>query len=381
MFLFLFILTVAVSAGFQGWRTLFNNFAVDEIGLNGFLVGATQSFREVPGFLAFTVIFVLFLMREERLIVYATGLMGLGVLLTGFFPSFTGLMATTFIMSVGFHYFETANQSLSLQHFSKKESPHVLANLKSVTAITNILVGGLIFLLAKVSDFMTSYVVLGAIVILGAIWAYIKTPKQENAVVQQKKIILKKKYWLFYMLNFLSGARRQIFVVFSVLLLVEKYEFSVVYITALFVLNNLVSIFTNPLIAKMINRFGERITLSFEYVSLALIFLAYAYVESPWVAAGLYVLDHVFFNFSIGIKTYFQKHAEEWDIAPSMAVGFTINHIAAVVLPVLGGYLWLLDWRIPFVGAAVLSVVSLVFAQFMKPDPVLVTNPEKAEAV
>ncbi|BDD05239.1 MFS transporter [Aureibacter tunicatorum] len=366
MYTFLFLLTTAAAIGFQGWRTLFNNFAVDEIGLNGLQIGGIQSFREVPGFLVFTAVFILMLVKEEKFILWSTLIMGLGIMLTGLFPSFWGLMMTTFIMSVGFHYYETINQSLTLQHFDTLESPKVFANLRSVTAVANIFVGGMVYLLSQVSDFQQLYIVLGALVIGIAIWAYIKMPNVEQPVPQNKKMIIKKEYWLFYALNVLSGARRQIFVVFAVLLLVEKYGFSLMQITMLFVLNNIIAIFTNPLIAKYINKFGEKKMLGIEYISLALIFIAYATIESAWVAAFLYLLDHVFFNFSIGIKTYFQKTADPKDIAPSMAVGFAINHVAAVVLPVVGGFIWLINWKLPFIGAFVLCLLSLIVVKFMK---------------
>jgi len=381
MYFFLFLLTVSTAIGFQGWRTLFNNFAVDHIGLDGLMIGAIQSFREVPGFLVFTVVFVLLLVKEEKLIIVSSILMGIGILITGMFPSFWGLMVTTFLMSVGFHYFETINQSLTLQHFDLLEAPKVFANLKSVTALFNICVGGLVFLLSKVADFESSYLILGFLVIIISLWAMLRIPKADQSVTQQKKMVIKKKYWLFYMLNFLSGARRQIFVVFSVLLLVEKYHFSLVQITTLFVLNNVLAIFTNPYIAKSINKFGEKKVLYFEYIFLAIIFLSYALIESAWVVAMLYVLDHLFFNLSIGIKTYFQKIAEPKDIAPSMAVGFAINHIAAVVLPVLGGYVWLMNWKFPFIGAFALCLVSLIFVSFMKSAEEIRFSPEKEEAL
>jgi hypothetical protein len=79
--------------------------------------------------------------------------------------------------------------------------------------------------------------------------------------------------------------------------------------------------------------------------------------------AALFILDHIFFNFSIAIRTYFQKVGDPRDIAPSMAVGFTINHIAAVFLPALGGLLWVLDYRIPFFGGAVMAAISLMAVQ------------------
>ena len=74
-------------------------------------------------------------------------------------------------------------------------------------------------------------------------------------------------------------------------------------------------------------------------------------------------LDHIFFNFAIAIRTYFQKVADPRDIAPSMAVGFTINHIAAVVLPAIGGVLWMVDYRIPFVAGAAMAMISLIAVQ------------------
>jgi hypothetical protein len=99
---------------------------------------------------------------------------------------------------------------------------------------------------------------------------------------------------------------------------------------------------------------------------LIFIFLAYAFVESKWVVAALYILDHIFFNFAIAIRTYFQKVGDPRDIAPSMAMGFTINHIAAVVLPAVGGLLWIIDYRIPFIFGAFLSMISLLAVQQIK---------------
>lgn len=366
MYKFLLVLSIATALGFQGWRTLFNNFAVDEIGLNGLDIGAIQSFREVPGFLVVTALFFLMFIREDKFASISIIIMGIGVSLTGFFPSFWGLMFTTLIMSIGFHYFETSNQSLTLQNFSKAESPHVLARLKSTMAFTNIAIGGLIYGLTFITTYQSIYILIGVVVVIAGIWALFQNPIAEDAVVQQKKMILKGKYWLFYVLNLLSGARRQVFVVFAVLLLVEKYEFTIKEITILFVLNNIVSMYFNPIIARLLNKYGERKMLSFEYISLTLVFIAYATIENRWVVAGLYIIDHIFFSFSIGIKTYFQKNADPEDIAPSMAVGFTINHVVAVFLPLLGGWIWLQDWTLPFYGGALLCVISFIFTQFVR---------------
>ena len=188
-------------------------------------------------------------------------------------------------------------------------------------------------------------------------------------VPQKKKIVLKKKYWLFYVLNFLSGARRQIFVVFAVFMLVKKYEYSVQIITILFIVNNLIAWKLSPFVGKWINKYGERKMLTIEYASLFFIFMGYALIENQTVVTILYVLDHVFFAFAISINTYFQKTADKEDIAPSMATGFTINIIIAVVIPVIGGMLLMYNWRIPFFAGAVIALASLYFAQKVKlPD-------------
>jgi MFS family permease len=161
----------------------------------------------------------------------------------------------------------------------------------------------------------------------------------------------------------MAGARRQIFMAFAVFLMVKKFHFSIQEVTILFVINNVINYFLSPLIGKSIIRFGERKVLSLEYFSLIFVFIGYAMTQSKLLVAILYILDHIFFNFAIAIRTYFQKVGNPQHIAPSMAVGFTINHIAAVVLPAVGGLLWMVDYRIPFLCGAALSLVSLIATQ------------------
>lgn len=372
MYWYLLFLTIAVTIGFQVWRTLFNNYAVDEVGINGFQVGVIQSVREIPGFLALLVIYLLLIIKEHRLAALGTLVLGIGVVITGIFPTFLGLVFATLIMSLGFHYFETVNQSLTLQHFSFTQAPIVIGNIRSLGALTNICVGGIIWVLAKYIGLSSLFIGFGLLVILAALFAFTRNPVKKEMPPQQKKMIIKRKYWLFYVLNFLSGARRQIFVVFVVFMLVEKYQFKIEGVALLFILNNMINYFMAPLVAKGINKFGERLILSTEYLFLIIIFLAYAFIEDKTTLIILYVANNIFFSASMAINTYFQKTGEREDIAPSMAVGFTINHISAVVIPVIGGALWMMNWRIPFIAGACVAVLSLFFAQKVKiPKPLL----------
>jgi len=366
MYIFLMVMMAMSTIGLQTWRIVFDNFAVNEAGLEGRHIGILQSVREIPGFLSLLAVYFLYVMKEHRLSAFSVFILGTGIGIAGFFPSFAGLTMTTLIMSFGFHYFETTNQSLTLQYFNKTEAPVVFGKLRSISAASNIIIGIVLFILSPYFEYKTIYMVVGAVIIAAAFWGLSQNPVRDDLPIQHNKMVFKKKYWLFYFLTLLAGARRQIFVAFAVFLLVKKFGFSVQEIAILFIVNNIINFYLSPYIGKAIVRYGERKVLSLEYFSLLFIFVAYAYVDSKILVGILYILDHVFYNFAIAIKTFFQKIADPEDIAPSMAVGFTINHIAAVILPAIGGALWMVNYRIPFITGAFLSFVSFIGVQFIK---------------
>lgn len=358
-------MSVASTVGLQVWRTLFNNFAVDVVGLEGNHIGMIQSVREIPGFLALLVVYVILMIKEHRLSALSIAVLGFGVTLTGIFPSYAGLLFTTLLMSFGFHYFETTNNSLTLQYFDKHTSPWVFGKMRSYSAASAIVIGLVIFVLSSYLSYELMFGLLGAIIIAAGIWGMSQNPTRDDLVPQHKKMILRKRYGLYYFLTFMAGARRQIFVAFAVFLLVEKFQFTIKEITLLFMLNNAINYFLSPLIGRAIIRFGEQKVLTVEYASLIVVFITYATVDSKLIIAVLYVLDHIFFNFSMAIRTFFQKIGKPEHIAPTMAAGFTINHIAAVVIPAMGGLAWIIDYRIPFIAGALMSLTSLIAVQFI----------------
>ncbi|NQT96184.1 MAG: MFS transporter, partial [Candidatus Marinimicrobia bacterium] len=227
MFRYLALLTIASAVGLQTWRTLFNNFAVEIVHLEGNHIGIIQSLREVPGFLALLVIFLIIIIKEHRLSALSIITLGVGVGLTGVLPSYLGLIFTTLIMSFGFHYYETTNQSLTLQYFNHLSSPWVFGKLRSYAAATNIVVGVFILVISNLLSYQMIYILVGGLIGLAGFWGLRQSPTRSDVVPQHKKMILRKKYWLYYFLTFMSGARRQIFVAFAVFLLVKKFEFSV----------------------------------------------------------------------------------------------------------------------------------------------------------
>jgi hypothetical protein len=223
MLVFLVVLALCSAFAFQGWRTLLNNYAVETAGLSGLQMGIVQSLREVPGFMALGVVFLLLLAREHRLAAVSVCIMGGGVMLAGQFPTFGGVAATTMLMSFGFHYYETLNQSLTLQYFGKKEAPVIMGRIRGFTAGANLAVGGTIALLSLWLPYSAIFVVVGGVAVCGGVWALRQNPASPTAPRQNKGIVLRGRYWLFYLLTFLSGARRQIFVAFAVFLLVDRF--------------------------------------------------------------------------------------------------------------------------------------------------------------
>ena len=366
---FLAILTAASMVGLQGWRTMLNNFAVEAVHLDGDGIGLIQSVREIPGFLALLAVYLLMLLSEQRLASASIIILGAGVALTGMLPSLPGLILTTLLMSFGFHYYETMNQSLSLQAFGHDSAPVVVGRLRGLGAWAAILTGLFLWIVFPRLGFRYTYLVIGGMIVLVGLFTLSRNwTGGLHLVPQRRKLVFRKRYWLFYVLSFLAGARRQVFVAFSVFLLVKRFEFTVQMVTILFVVNNLVVTVAAPAIGRAVARWGERRVLSVEYGSLIPLFLLYATTDSRGGVAVLYILDHLFFNFSLAIRTYFQKIADPEDLTSGLAVGFTVNHIAAVVIPVIGGVLWTVDYRIPFIGGAVLALVSLVFVQRIRTE-------------
>jgi predicted MFS family arabinose efflux permease len=360
----LILMASAVPLSFATWSNLINNFAIERAAFTGAEIGILQSLREIPGFLSFAVVLVLLMMREQSLALWSLLLLGIGTAATGYFPTVVGLYATTVVMSLGFHYYETVQSSLALQWIDKRHAPETLGKIIAIgsfTAITSYLF--ILFVFSRFGiEFRETYIIGGGLTCLIALIGWLAFPRYPQDVVQHKKVILRRRYWLYYALTFISGARRQIFVVFAGFLLVEKFHYTVPEVSLLFFINGGLNMLLARRIGRLIGIWGERRALMLEYIGLIIIFVGYAFVNNAFVAGGLYVFDHLFFALAIAIKTYFQKIADPADIAATAAVGFTINHIAAVAIPAIFGIIWLTAPAIVFLAGAAMAGVSLALS-------------------
>ena len=362
----LVLLSAAVPAmGLATWMALLNNFAVERAGFTGIEIGITQSLREVPGFLGFAAIFLLAFVREQRFLYLTLIVLGAGIALTGFFPHAAGLYLLTVLMSFGYHYHSVVHTSLTLQWIAPARTPLVLGRALAAASAASIATFALVWCAFEVADvgFTAVYALGGGLTVAATIGLWLAFPRYPPRGEQRMRLLLRWRYSLFYALQLMGGARRQIFTVFAAFLMVEKFGFSVAGIAALFLATSALNVVVAPAVGRFIAVVGERRALNIEYVGLVVIFAAYAFVEQAWVATGLYLLDHLFFALAIAMNTYFQKIADPEEIAATSGVTETINHIAAVVVPVVFGILWVTtSSQVVFLAGAALAAVSLVLS-------------------
>jgi predicted MFS family arabinose efflux permease len=371
----LYLMAAAMPLSFATWSALLNNFVIEMAGFTGREIGWLHTVREIPGLLAVVVIMILWVVREQVLALVMLAVLGAATAVTGFFPTFNGILVMTLLSSIGFHYFETVNQSLQLQWIDKARAPQMLGRIVAVGAGTSLAAYGAIVALwdALSLDYNTVYLASGGLTIAIVLFAALAYPQFEAPHPQHKHMVLRQRYWLYYALQFMAGARRQIFVVFAGFMMVEKFGMHVSEMTLLLLINYLINMAVAPVMGRALSKYGERNVMGFEYIGLTLVFLAYGglywFGWGLMVASGLYILDQLFFALSFSLKTYFQKIADPRDIAPTQAVAFTINHIAAVFLPAALGYLWATSPDYVFILGAGMAVVAFALVCLIPRHP------------
>ncbi len=372
--------------GFNIWQAVFNNFAVEEIGVTAIQIGWIQSLREVPGLLGFALGFLVLLLSEMRLMGLSILLLGLGLVTSGAADSLSVFMIGTMMTSIGFHFFYPCNASVVLMAVGKEEAPWMLGRLNSVSSFAAV-VGTLVIwifvegvqvgsLNVPAWGYRTTLFVMGAVVTVGSLFA-IRNGRHQGAQRDKRKVVFRRDYWLYYVLTFMMGSRRHIFTTFAVFMLVNVHGIDVRQTATLFLINSLISTYAAAQLGRLVVRFGERRVLTFNFIGLIGVFLGYAYVPSLPVLFALFVLDHIFFGFNVAVDSYFQKiaHSPE-EITSNVSLAQTINHISALVVPVLGGVLWeQIAPSATFLAGVIIAVISLVLTQFIRTQPSLEPSP------
>ena len=367
--------------GFNIWQAIFNNFAVEEIGVSAAQIGILQALRELPGLMGFVLGFLALWFSEMRIMGLSVLLMGLGMVVTGWADGLGILVLGAMVMSVGFHFFYPSNSSVVLMGVGKEEAPKMLGRLQSISSFSAV-IGTLVIWVfidgvqigpvdIPAWGYRTTLFVTGGIVTAGSLLA-LRNGRRHGTQRETRKIVFRRDYWLYYLLTFMMGSRRHIFSTFAIFMLVQVYGISVRETALLFLVNNLVSTYAAAQLGKLVARFGERKVLTINFAGLIGVFLGYAYIPYLPVLYALFVLDHVFFGFNLAVESYFQKIAHSpQEITSNVSLAQTVNHISALVVPVLGGILWeQVAPSAPFLAGVAIAIVSLLLVQFIQTKPV-----------
>ena len=355
----------AMQGGLAAYGALINPFVVKDLHLGAQALGGLESLREVPGFLTVALAAVTVRFREARLAAAALLLMGLGLAATAGAHTWLYLVAAGMVWSIGFHLFAPLNNGLALAASDNGKEGRALGFIGGVGAAGGMAALVMVLLLVGPLGRGGAFIPTGLLVMAGAIALLFMRKAQ---VVQRPRLLVRRRYGIYYALTLLDGSRRQIFSTFAVFLLAQNYHLDVPQLVPLLVFNGLVTAVTTPYIGRLIDHYGERRMLALNYACLIPLFAGYALVHNLFVLGALYCIDNAFFSFGLGINSYLGRIAPPEDRTPSLVMGSTVNHIAAVGVPVVGGFLWArIGYEVTFLAGAATCLLSVMAALAIRP--------------
>ena len=335
--------TLCFGAASGIFQSTLNNYLNDVHGLDAVARGWLELPRELPGFLIIGVsALLLTFMREARMAaaamaLTALGAVGLGVVARDMVP----LVVFIVIWSLGDHIIFAVEGPIGLNLARRGNEGRRLGQLGGARNLGVILGVGGVYGLAKLfGDRYEIFYGLAAVAAAGACWNYLRVHVGETAA-RSRRWVWKRKYGLFYAISALFGVRKQIFLAFGGWVLVSLHGVPVSTIALLYFAAAALGVLMRPLLGDVIDWVGERVVLSADELLLLGICLVYAFVDDVRVLYGAYVLDSVLFALRIARTTYLKKIVDDpAEITPTISTGITIDHVVAMSLPVLSGWLW-----------------------------------------
>ncbi len=339
--------TVAFGLGFGINAGTAPSFAAHHLGIEREQLGLLEGLREVPGLLTAGIVGLLASFAEPRLALLSLLLMGLGFGATGQVESYWPLVACNILWSIGLHVWLTVQPSLTLtlsqagQHgfglglMNRYMALAVMAGLLCVRLLAAPLGYGGTFLLAGLATAAGTYFVA-------------RIPAARGGGLKLR-LVFRPRYWRYYGLMLLDGGRRQVVQTFAVLILIKEFAVPIQTVAVLLLVNNALTMAAAPTVGRWTDRYGERRVLTLYYALVAGVFFLYTRINvaaaatglrPEWLFYGIFALDNLLFTGSVGIQTYIRHTAPREDLSPSLAMGLTWNHIAAVSVPLVAGYIW-----------------------------------------
>ena len=354
-----------VGEGFT--RGVSTNFMVSTIGLSGTQVMWMTGIREIPGLLLIFIAVLLARMPLSRQASLALVLMGIGYALYAAANSFTTLVAVSLLASIGFHTWFPMHTSLGLALSDVKDSGRTLGLIASVGALASILGMALTAVLAPWLSLRAFHVVAGAVMASAGLLV-LKIPASVGLRrATQPRLLLRRRYWLYYVLTFFEGSRTQVFHAFGTLILVQQYGLTARDISLLLTASAVVNFALTPYLGRLLDVAGERTTMTVSYLLLALCFVGYATVHNPWFLSLMLIGINLLVTLHFGLASYLNRIAPRDDLTPSLNAGVSINHITAVSMSLLTGTLLArVGYETLCWGAVVVVLISVPFALMLK---------------
>lgn len=338
-----------------------------ELGLSGSQVLLQSGIREIPGLGLMFIAALLTRLPLTWRAVFAVLIMGVGYALYATVHSWSALVVVSLTASLGFHLWMPLNNSLALGLVRKKDSGKVLGVLASVGALASMAGIGSILLLTQWLSLRILSGIAG-VLIVGAAFILTRLPKNIGETVKpQPRLLFRTRYWLYYVLLLFEGSRTQVFSAFNIMVLVYNYSLSAFQISLILLASGLVNFLLAQRIGRLLDVFGERITLTVGYIALALCFVGYALVENVWFLCVMVVFINLLVNLSIGLSTYVNRIAPPEELTPTLSTGISVNHITSVGMSFLAGALLpVVGYKALCWGVVVVVILSVPFTLMMR---------------
>ena len=346
------------------------NFFVDTLGITGQQILALEGIREIPGLALIFLAALTMRFSLPRRAAVSVFIMGVGYILFATVHSYSALLVVAVLASLGMHLWMPLSESLAMALGTKETSGRIMGTLQSVGALAAIAGMGVLALIsALLPDLeLGLYYVFGGILILVAAVLLWRLPKDlGDTKVEPPRMLVSKRYWLYYVLTFFQGSRKQVLNTFGLLVLVEIANYEVWQISLLLLISGVVNLIGAPLLGSALDHFGERRTLSISYALLVLCCLVYAFIHQAWILAAVLVLIKLLSLMGVGLSTYVNRIAPEGELTPTLSAGISINHITSVGMPmVAAAVLPLIGYDGIFLGTAGLILLSIPFAMMIR---------------
>ncbi len=339
------------------------NFFVNTLGLGGDQVLWLAGIREIPGLALMFLAALTMRVPQSRRATLALLMMGIGYGSFYFVHSYGTLIAMSLVASVGFHNWMPLLSSLGMGLVGRQRSGRVLGRMNGIGSLASMAGMLMIVLFSERFGLRVFYVVSGLLMIMSAAAVYQLPTDIGGNLKKTPRLILKKRYWLYYVLTFFEGSRTQVFHTFGAWVLVSQFGLNAQRISAVLIVSGLLNFLIAPHMGNWIDRFGEKRMLSVSYAALVLVFVGYATIRNVWVLAVLFIMVRMLVLFRIGLQTYLNRIAPVNDLSPTLSAGVSINHISSVGMSMIAGtLLGIVGYQTLCWGAAGMITLSIPFA-------------------